>query len=101
LSVSRTFKFGEVSAKPAAASSGRAAGASGAAKGAPVEKRYSMTFSLRAVNLFNRTNLSAPVGDLSSPFFGQSTATAGSFGFNNNVPSVGNRRVEAQVRFSF
>jgi hypothetical protein len=97
LSVSRTFKFGEVSAKPAAASGGRAA----APSGAPVEKRYSMTFSLRAVNLFNRTNLSAPVGDLSSPFFGQSTATAGSFGFNNNVPSVGNRRVEAQVRFSF
>jgi hypothetical protein len=101
LSVSRTFKFGEVSGNPPAAPGGRAAASTGAAKGAAVEKRYSMTFSLRAVNLFNHPNLSTPVGNLSSPFFGQSTATAGSFGFNSNVPSVGNRRVEAQIRFSF
>jgi len=101
LSVSKTFKFGEVQGKSAAPQGGRAAASPGAAKSAPAEKRYSMTLSLRAVNLFNRTNLSTPVGDLSSPFFGQSTATAGSFGFNSNVPSVGNRRIEAQIRFSF
>lgn len=101
LTVSKTFKFGDVPAKSPAQQGGRATAAPGAAKAAPAEKRYSMTLSLRAVNLFNRTNLSTPVGDISSPFFGQSTATAGSFGFNSNVPSVGNRRIEAQVRFSF
>jgi len=45
--------------------------------------------------------LGTPVGNLSSPFFGESTATAGSFGFTNNVPSVGNRRIEGVVRFTF
>jgi hypothetical protein len=102
LSVSKTIKFGEVPTKPQTPQSGRATPSSAsAAKSAPAEKRYSLAMSLRALNLFNHTNLSAPVGDLSSPFFGQSTSTAGGFGFNSNVPSVGNRRIEAQIRLSF
>ena len=65
----------------------------------PVEKPYSLTFSVRVQNLLNHTNASPPIGDLSSAFFGRSTSLAGGFGGGN--PAAGNRRVEAQVRFSF
>ena len=73
-------------------------------------KRYSMQFSLNFQNLFNNVNLGIPQGNLSSPFFGQSTALAGFFGgfgpgggggggFGGS--GTGNRKITAQVRFSF
>lgn len=62
------------------------------------DKRYNLTFSIFARNLFNRVNLATPSGNLSSPFFGQSTAIAGGFGEN---PAGGNRQIELQLRFSF
>ena len=43
-------------------------------------KRYNIQFSLNFNNLFNRVNLSTPVGNLSSPFFGESLGLAGGFG---------------------
>ncbi len=96
LTASRTFRFGTIGGQT------QAAPGSGPRPAGPApEKRYSLTLSVRALNLFNRTNLATPVGDLSSPFFGESTATAGGFGFNTNVPSVGNRRIEAQIRLAF
>ena len=66
------------------------------------EKRYSLTFSVNIQNLFNRTNLAQPIGNLSSPRFGESTATAGSFGFGpSGSAAAGNRRIQLQMRFSF
>ena len=74
-------------------------------------KRYSMQFSVNFQNLFNNVNLGSPQGNLSSPFFGQSTGLApffggfgpggggGGGGFGGS--GVGNRRVTAQVRFNF
>lgn len=47
---------------------------------APAERTYSLSLSLQAWNFLNRANVNLPVGNLSSPFFGQSTAVAGSFG---------------------
>ncbi|HEY8186804.1 MAG TPA: carboxypeptidase regulatory-like domain-containing protein [Pyrinomonadaceae bacterium] len=73
-------------------------------------KRYSMQFSLNFQNLFNHVNLSPPVGNLSSPSFGQSLSLAGGFGgFGpggggggaTGGSGAGNRRVTAQVRFNF
>jgi hypothetical protein len=73
-------------------------------------KRYSMQFSLNFQNLLNRVNLSPPVGNLSSPFFGQSLSLNGGFGgFGpggggggaGGGSGVGNRRVTAQIRFNF
>jgi hypothetical protein len=53
-------------------------------------------------NLFNRVNLDLPVGNLGSPLFGRSAATAGGFGAGSvGNPAAGNRRVEAQLRFEF
>jgi hypothetical protein len=63
-------------------------------------QRYNLTFSLNFQNLFNNVNLAPPVGNLSSPFFGQSTSTAGRFGFGG-AQAAGNRTIEASLRFSF
>ena len=52
-------------------------------------------------NLFNRANEGTPVGNLSSPLFGQSLTTAGRFGARDGGQSAGNRRVELQMRFTF
>src|SRR5690349_15191438 len=63
--------------------------------------RYNLTFSLNFNNVLNHTNLGNPVGNLGSPFFGESTATAGGFGgFGGGNPAY-NRRIDAQLRFSF
>ena len=91
LTASKTLRFGRVP------------GAKNAAPTRPgnVEKRFGLTLGLRVQNLFNRTNAAAPVGNLSSPLFGRSTASSGSFGFGGGNPAAGNRRVEAQLRFTF
>ena len=63
--------------------------------------RYNLTFSLNFNNLLNHVNLNNPVGNLGSALFGQSTATAGGFGgFGQGIASY-NRRIDAQIRFSF
>ncbi len=67
-------------------------------------KRYSMVFSVNFNNLLNKVNLSNPVANLSSPSFGESQSLGGNFGgfggFGGSS-GAGNRRVTAQVRFSF
>lgn len=72
------------------------------------EKRYSLTFSLNFQNIFNHTNLGTPVGNLSSPQFGESTSIAGLFGGfggggggGGGSAGAGNRRIQAQLRFTF
>ena len=63
--------------------------------------RYSLTFSLNFNNLLNRTNFANPTGNLGSSFFGQSTSTVGGFGgFGFGNPAY-NRRIDAQLRFTF
>jgi hypothetical protein len=69
--------------------------------GAGAEKRYNLTFSLNINNLFNRTNLSSPVGNLNSPLFGQSLSTLGGFGDGGGNAASANRRISAGVRFNF
>jgi len=62
--------------------------------------RYNLTFSLNFQNLFNHTNFALPVGNLGSLFFGESTATSSFGGFGVGNPAY-NRRIDAQIRFSF
>jgi hypothetical protein len=89
LGVSRTFAFGKA-----------AAGGGGAQAGG--EGRYRLTLGVRFTNLLNRVNLDQPVGNLASPLFGRSAATAGGFGAGSvGNPAAGNRRAEAQLRFDF
>ena len=63
--------------------------------------RYNLTFSLNFNNILNHTNLNNPVGNLGSLLFGQSTSTAGGFGGFGGGNAAYNRRIDAQVRFSF
>src|SRR5262249_48494874 len=70
--------------------------------GATPEKRYTLTFSVNIQNLLNSTNLNQPIGNLSSPQFGLSTGTSGSFGFGpSGSAAAGNRKIQGQIRFSF
>lgn len=61
------------------------------------DRRYTLTFSVSARNLFNHVNYDTPVGNLSSPQFGQSTSI---HGFGHGSASA-NRTLDFQARFSF
>jgi hypothetical protein len=61
------------------------------------DRKYSLTFNVLVRNLFNNVNLAAPVGNVNSPYFGQSIALAGGpFG-----SGAYNRRLDLQAVFSF
>jgi hypothetical protein len=68
-----------------------------------------MQFSIQFSNIFNHVNLAPPNGSLSSPNFGESLSLAPPFaffgpgggGFGGGGAGAGNRRVSAQIRFSF
>jgi hypothetical protein len=60
-------------------------------------RRYSLTFAVSARNIFNNVNLATPIGDLSSPLFGQSNGLAGGAYSSNTA----NRRIDLQITFSF
>ncbi len=65
---------------------------------------YNLTVGLQFSNLFNRTNLNTPIGNLSSSRFGQSTSIQGAFGGfggGGGGGNSGNRRIELQMRFSW
>ena len=65
-------------------------------------KKYNLTFSASARNALNHPNFSAPNGDLSSPYFGQSLGLAG-FGPPGLFPTQAtyNRRIDLQLRLQF
>jgi hypothetical protein len=65
--------------------------------GTATNRRYNLTFSVSARNIFNRVNLGQPSGDLESPFFDRSNTLAGG-PFNTQSA---NRRIDLQVRFTF
>jgi hypothetical protein len=75
--------------------------------GGPAAGKYQLTVSVNFQNLLNHVNLGTPVGNLSSPFFGQSVNTGGNFGFfgpgggGGGGTGAGNRRVTLSARFTF
>ncbi len=80
-------------------------GPQGGGPAAPSEKRYTVNVSINFQNLFNHVNLGPPVGNLSSPSFGESLGLGGNFGgfggAGGGSAGAGNRRIYAQVRFNF
>ncbi len=79
-------------------------GGPGGFGGGGSDRRFSLTFSVQVQNLLNRVNPGPPVGNLASPFFGQSTNTAGFFGGRfggGEAVDAGNRRVILSLRFNF
>ena len=80
---------------------GRGGGGRGGMFGpASTGKRYNLTFSVSARNMLNRVNLSAPVGNLGSTFFGESTSLAAGGGPGGSSAAA-NRRIDLQLRFTF
>lgn len=67
-------------------------------------KKYSLTASVQASNALNHTNFGPPVGNLSSPFFGESVSLASGFGppggGSGGTPTY-NRKITLQLRFTF
>ncbi len=66
-------------------------------QGKKVNRRFNMTLSVQALNLFNDINYAPPTGVLGSPEFGKSNALAGRI-FSSDSAS---RRVFAQLFFNF
>jgi hypothetical protein len=67
-------------------------------------KKYNLTLTASARNLFNHANYAAPSGDLASPLFGQYTALTGGFGPGPAGSSSGStyeRKIDLQLRFQF
>ena len=108
LGINRSFAFGNIPGAPAPAAAATAKPANSTAANSPAanspspEKRYTLTLSVNIQNLLNNTNLSNPIGNLSSPRFGESFSTSGSFGFGpSGSAAAGNRRIQVQVRLGF
>ena len=125
LRISRAFAFGAIHSgnnaaaarpQPAAAAAAGPGGAQrvaavgpggpqGGGVAAPSEKRYTVNVSINFQNIFNHVNLGPPVGNLSSPSFGESVGLGGNFGGfggqGGGSAGAGNRRIYAQVRFNF
>lgn len=112
LRLSKAFGFGEHTgsardSSPAGAASLGGPGGPGGGPGGPGRfrlpeamaegRKYSLTLSVSARNLFNIVNLGMPVGNLSSQLFGTSTTI---HGFGPGSASA-NRMIDLQMRFSF
>ena len=83
---------------PAASAEAAARGMGGMfGGGGATGRKYSLTFSVQALNLFNNINYGGPNGVLGSRKFDQSTTLAG------GIFSTGSaaRRIFAQATFSF
>jgi hypothetical protein len=119
LRLSKTFGFGKKAEAANAGAGGPGAGGTfGRGPGGPGDRgprggggfggrgmdgggannnRYNLTFSVNARNVFNNVNLATPIGNLSSPLFGQANGLAG----GPYSSSTANRRIDLQVSFNF
>ena len=121
LRLSKTFGFGKkkeaINTGPAGPSGGMLGRGPGAGRGpegggrgggfgggrgmggfdAASDRRYGLTFAVSARNVLNNVNTAVPIGNLSSPLFGESNGLAGGPYSSNTA----NRRIDLQVTFSF
>ncbi|MBV9240850.1 MAG: TonB-dependent receptor, partial [Acidobacteria bacterium] len=62
---------------------------------------YKLELFFQVRNLLNHTNGGTPIGNLSSPLFGDPVSLASGFGFGGGRQSGGNRRFRWEATFSF
>ncbi len=72
-------------------------GGGGFGPGNPTNRKYGLTFSVSAQNLFNNVNVATPVGIVTSPIFSYANGLAGRPYSTNTA----NRRFDLQMLFSF
>ena len=77
---------------------GRGGGRGGGGRGGDSRSRYTLTITASAQNILNITNAGQPIGNLSSPRFGESNSTSG---FGRGRSGAGNRTITFQARFRF
>jgi carboxypeptidase family protein len=66
------------------------------------ERPFSLTFTAQIQNLFNHVNAAPPIGNLSSPLFGLSNATAvGGYQLGSGAPATSNRRIVLELNLNF
>jgi hypothetical protein len=68
--------------------------------------RYNIGLTVAVTNILNHVNRSSPIGDLTSPFFGQSQNTSGFGGGGGGGglaggTATGNRRIQFTLRFNY
>jgi hypothetical protein len=91
LRISRSFPFG-----PAIPDTSPPPPPGAPAKKKEIERRYNLFLSASAQNIFNYVNPAAPVGVLTSPLFGKSTALGSVFS-----PTGANRTIYLELGFRF
>jgi Carboxypeptidase regulatory-like domain/TonB dependent receptor-like, beta-barrel len=108
VSAAKTWKFGRaIPAKIPPAIAGAVVSTTAAAPPAgnakpPVQRPYSLTFSVYANNLLNRNNRGAPVGNMASPYFLKSTGSSGqNFFVGGSGGPGGNRNISMRLRLAF
>jgi len=83
--------------RPGGGGGGRGGPGGGFGPGNPTNRRFGLTFSVSAQNLFNNVNVATPVGIVTSPIFGEANGLAG----RPFSTTTANRRLDLQVVFSF
>lgn len=105
LSIGKSFKFGkaiEPKAPPPGTPRTTDAGAAQTPpKPPPVQRPYTLAFTMNINNLFNRTNRGLPIGNMASPYFLKSPSGSSNFFFGPGGGSSGNRVISLRVRVSF
>ena len=70
--------------------------------GTTSNRRFNLTLSANARNLFNDVNLGPRIGNISSPLFGESNSIGGLFGGGPGGGSqAANRRIDFMAYFTF
>ena len=112
LRVAKAIGFGSETGRSAdqrpAASTGRATAAQASGRGLggiignpKTARRYNMIISMSIQNLLNHTNPGPITGDITSPLFGFANKVAGGPNGEGFFETANNRRLEAQLRFTF
>jgi hypothetical protein len=76
---------------------GRGGPGGGFGPGNPTNRKYGLTLSVSAQNLFNNVNVATPVGIVTSPIFSFANGLAG----RPFSTTTANRRLDLQILFSF
>ena len=76
---------------------GLSSGGGGPRFGGSSDRRFQLEMGVMAHNVFNKVNLGTPIGNITSPLFGQSNSLAGGFFGNQSA----NRMINLFMRFSF
>ena len=104
MGIEKAFKFGKAIEQKAPTAAPKTTDANAPQKPQPkppVQRPYTLAFSMYTTNIFNRTNKGVPVGNMASPYFLKSPSGSNNFTFGPGGGSGGNRIIQLRVRFSF